>query len=185
MREMAIFGVPCWGLMVSGGVQGSNDRAGSYRGPTALVRACHPQHRQNLRSPRSRPLWQLELEQALFCGEHRFEVQLFSFWCHFKKVESVWNIGLCTMTPHSSCRTLKIKISDWVKSVRKDCEERLECHKWRSHSCQVTWKQVRWAEETKFTLLFRNFRTSCPTHYFSRVSFLATFIRRPYIFISV
>ena len=89
MREMAIFGVPCWGLMVSGGVQGSNDRAGSYRGPTALVRACHPQHRQNLRSPRSRPLWQLE---ALFCGEHRFEVQLFSFWCHFKK--QIWNLRL-------------------------------------------------------------------------------------------
>ena len=92
MREMAIFGVPCWGLMVSGGVQGSNDRAGSYRGPTALVRACHPQHRQNLRSPRSRPLWQLELEQALFCGEHRFEVQLFSFWCHFKK--QIWSLRL-------------------------------------------------------------------------------------------
>ena len=89
MREMAIFGVPCWGLMVSGGVQGSNDRAGSYRGPTALVRACHPQHRQNLRSPRSRPLWQLE---ALFCGEHRFEVQLFSFWCHFKK--QIWSLRL-------------------------------------------------------------------------------------------
>ena len=27
MREMAIFGVPCWGLMVSEGVPGSNDRA--------------------------------------------------------------------------------------------------------------------------------------------------------------
>ena len=66
MREMAIFGVPCWGLMVSGGVQGSNDRAGSYRGPTALVRACHPQHRQNLRSPRSRPLWQLEALSVLW-----------------------------------------------------------------------------------------------------------------------
>ena len=107
-----------------------------------------------------------------------------------KSKSEVWGwiclkIGVRAMTPHSSCKTLKIKLSDWVKSLRKDCEERLECHKWRSHSCQVTWKQVRWAEETKFTLLFRNFRTSCPTHYFSRVSFLATFIRIPYILISI
>ena len=81
-----------------------------------------------------------------------------------KSKSEVWGwiclkIGVRAMTPHSSFRTLKIKISDWVKSVRKDCEECLECHKWRSHSCQVTWKQVRWAEETKFTLLFRNSRT--------------------------
>ena len=33
MREMAIFGVPCWGLMVSEGVPGSNDRAGEGQLP--------------------------------------------------------------------------------------------------------------------------------------------------------
>ena len=103
MREMAIFGVPCWGLMVSGGVQGSNDRAGSYRGPTALVRACHPQHRQNLRSPRSRPLWQLEALSLLWWTQIWGTVILFLVSlqkANLKfEVESVWKLEFAPWHP--------------------------------------------------------------------------------------
>ena len=155
MREMAIFGVPCWGLMVSGGVQGSNDRAHSYRGPTALVRACHPQHRQNLRSPQSCPLRQLELEDLFLVhlAVSGFEVQLLwkCFWC----TKSEFGVEFVRSTPpvwYYLELLWNNETSD--RSNLSEVEEQLKCHRW-SHSCQLTWKQLG-AKSLLFLQIFKD-----------------------------
>ena len=148
MREMAIFGVPCWGLMVSEGVPGSNDRAPEGQ----LPGHASPNTGKIYAAPRevpSLPLWQLELKLLCFWFIWWWAVLKCSycgrvFGVPSKSTNEVWILGwICQkvwlrLTPPIWDSALNF---GWKsqKSVRGSNlsegfgEEQLKCHK--CHRC--------------------------------------------------
>ena len=80
MREMAIFGVPCWGLMVSEGVPGSNDRAERANCPN---RGHAIPNTGKIYAAPELPSLAVGTGSSVFGSSGGFEVQLLwkCFWC--------------------------------------------------------------------------------------------------------